>query len=287
MDIFFDEEEIASILNKKYTKSKCYRCHKEFQIDSLEDYITEIIGDLDCYIHPLDYNERLQEYLCCGASKSQKKMKNYELSSPKGCFSIDHCFSKDEFLEINEKPFILIPVSLIPKEKKIQLINNNDYRKSNIKDQFFIEFKSENQIKNNNFLFKLQFNENIEIDLELEYDLMLKKFVLNDEEEEIQNFNYDHYYELNDILKDNGNESLNYYQYDDDDDDDDDDDLMNSEISEEEEEFQNFEKCIYNQKKFNKSIQLKNNNFTKFYLIRRMDHLMNFTKIKEFNYRQQ
>ena len=286
MDVFFDQEEIDSILSKNYSKSKCFRCGIEFQIDSLEDYINEIIGNFGCYIHPLDYDKSIQEYKCCGASKSSKKMKNFELSSPKGCFSIDHCLSENEFFEINEKPFILIPVSLIPKEKKIQLINDNDYHKKNVKDQFFIEFNDENQIKNNNFLFKLQFNQTIEIDLELEYNLMLKKFFLDDdddhdEEEKEEVHHRDQYFELNDILKENGNESLNYYKYDEDDN----DDLMNSEISDEEEEFQNFEKCIYNQKIINKSIQPFNKEFTKFYLIRRMDHTLNFTKLKEFNFK--
>ena len=212
-------------------------------------------------------------------------MKSVETSSPKGCYSIDHCFSKEEFLEINEKPFILIPVSLIPKEKKLRLINNNSYRKPNIKDQFFIEIKNETQIKDNNFLFKSQFNEFIEIDLEFEYNLMLKKFVLNDdedegEEKEIQNFENDHYYELNDILKENGNDSFNYYYCEDD------DDLMDSETSEEEEEFQSFGKCVYNQKRINKSKPFENKKFTEFYLIRRMDLTTSFTKLKEFNYRQ-
>jgi hypothetical protein len=66
-------------------------------------------GKLNCWCHPIEYDISLGYYPCCGLTERQSDMKFRASKKTYGCTKIDHVYSKEDFENVLEHPYFLIP----------------------------------------------------------------------------------------------------------------------------------------------------------------------------------
>lgn len=280
---YFNGKQLRSIDNGVLRKYRCYKCNKTFVIENDEDYYNDIVGKLECRIHPMEYDSINETYKCCGASKNAKKFKQFEFSRPYGCYKIDHCFSNQELQSIINYKYTVIPEILLPDKRKLDILklsndtdNSSGINRKELK-QYVALFIDEQKVLNNDFKFKTEFGNTVLIDLKQEYDRMVENFFTGSNgmntEDKVGNLSMDDkYYDLNDVM--NSSDIINYqkknYKYEDD---------YDTESSNDDEEEFNTNKSLV---KLNKKMEREGLEYQNFYLIRRMDYKPDSTKVLEF-----
>lgn len=168
----------------------------ELQCINCKQYYTyKEVGTLKCFYHPGVYGSNigkredsltkkytLPHYSCCKSTKEMADKTHYEKKYPRGCIPIDHVASETEFKRLMLHPYTLVPASY---KDQLEIVKRREIFQRH--DPFilvssFTQFDQIEAIKipNRHTKWKRETADIIKIDLNADYDEMLRTYGLSD-----------------------------------------------------------------------------------------------------------